>query len=223
MINQEEFRKRIAERLVGYRKLNKLTQIELANKLNYSDKAVSKWERAEAVPDIYILNEIANFYGVEVQDFISDNPKNDIKKLAEKKLSKRFKVIISIASCLLVWFAATLIYAITFSLIKTPNRLWLIFLWAFPVMCIVGLIFNWLWGKVVYNIWFVSGISWGIIISLYFTLSFEKLWIFFVAAGVFQVLIVVFFLYIKTKILKDKMKQEFQKKENETLKNEAIE
>ena len=49
----------IAENLIYYRKKAKLTQSEVAAKLCYSDKSVSKWERAEGVPDIHVLVELA--------------------------------------------------------------------------------------------------------------------------------------------------------------------
>ena len=42
----------IADNIAYYRKKMALTQLELAEKLNYSDKSISKWERAEGVPDI---------------------------------------------------------------------------------------------------------------------------------------------------------------------------
>ena len=55
MIQENDFKKQVAKNLVYYRKLNKMTQNELAQKLNYSDKAISKWERGENLPDLYIL------------------------------------------------------------------------------------------------------------------------------------------------------------------------
>ena len=58
--NEEALRRRIAENITYYRKQNGDTQAELAEKLNYSDKSVSKWERAEGTPDVYILSQIAS-------------------------------------------------------------------------------------------------------------------------------------------------------------------
>ena len=53
----------IAENLVYYRKKAQMTQLQLAEKLNYSDKSISKWERGEGVPDIFILAQLAKLYG----------------------------------------------------------------------------------------------------------------------------------------------------------------
>ena len=56
----------IAKNITALRQNHKMTQIELAEKLNYSDKAVSKWERGESVPDISVLKQIADLFGVTV-------------------------------------------------------------------------------------------------------------------------------------------------------------
>ena len=64
----------IKENLIKYRKSAGLTQAQLAAKLGYSDKTISKWEREEGVPDIYILKEIADLYGVTVNDLITPAP-----------------------------------------------------------------------------------------------------------------------------------------------------
>lgn len=74
----EDIKQTIASNLSGYRKKAGLTQQQLADKLNYSDKAVSKWERAEAIPDVIVLKSIADIYGIRVDDFFS-------VQVAEKK------------------------------------------------------------------------------------------------------------------------------------------
>ena len=72
MVNEEKLKKTISKNLIRYRKMNNLTQMELAVALNYSDKAISKWERGESLPDIYVLSLIADFYNITVNDLISD-------------------------------------------------------------------------------------------------------------------------------------------------------
>lgn len=205
MGNEESFKKIVAKQLVKYRKQNNLTQAELANKINYSDKAVSKWERGEALPDLYILNEIAKLYNISLQDIVSEESKTTTSPVMESKLTNRFKFFISLSSCILVLFIATFIYAVLFALKVDTSKAYLVFLYAIPVTCIVGLVFNWIWGNVLNNFWFASGISWGLIIAIYYTLNIKELWLLFVATAVFQVLIIVWFLQIKTKIQKEKL------------------
>ncbi len=71
-MTEQEFRKRLAEHLVKYRKLNGLTQIELADFLSYSDKSVSKWERGEGVPDAFVLLNLARLYDITVSELIGE-------------------------------------------------------------------------------------------------------------------------------------------------------
>ena len=54
----------IAKNITNLRLANNMTQVELGERLNYSDKAVSKWERAESIPDVTVLVEIAKLFGV---------------------------------------------------------------------------------------------------------------------------------------------------------------
>lgn len=207
MLSEEELKNRIAERLVLYRKQNKMTQLDLANKLNYSDKAVSKWERGENIPDIYVLNQIADLFGLTVNDFVCDNPKK-VSPTIEKRLSNKKKFIIGLISFVFVFFLATVAYGILLFATNINNNLWWCFIWAIPVACIVGLVFNWKWGKRMNNIWFVSGIDWGLALSLFFTFHIKDLWILFVIGGFFQILILIWFWLVKISILKKKISSE---------------
>lgn len=73
IMTEQEFRKKLAENLVKYRKLNGLTQQELADCISYSDKSVSKWERGDGVPDVFVLLNIAQVYGVGVSELIGES------------------------------------------------------------------------------------------------------------------------------------------------------
>ena len=55
------------------REKNKMTQLELANKLGVSDKTVSKWETAKGYPDITLLEPIAETFRISVTELISGN------------------------------------------------------------------------------------------------------------------------------------------------------
>ena len=78
-----EFRKTVAKNLAAYRKMSGLTQLELAEKLNYSDKSVSKWERGDGLPDVYVLKTLADFYGVTT-DYILGRTNNSGRSLRER-------------------------------------------------------------------------------------------------------------------------------------------
>ena len=65
----------IAKNISNLRQQNNLTQGDLADKLNYSDKAISKWERAESIPDVAVLKKIADLFDVTLDYLVSENDK----------------------------------------------------------------------------------------------------------------------------------------------------
>ena len=62
----------IGSNIAAYRKRAGLTQAGLAEKLNYSDKAVSKWERGESIPDVLTLMQLAELFEISVNDLLVD-------------------------------------------------------------------------------------------------------------------------------------------------------
>src|SRR5574344_273530 len=111
-IDMENIKQKIAKNLVELRKGKKLTQSELAQKLNYSDKAISKWETGETLPDIEILYNLCKLYGVTL-DYLTSN--EDIKTKKDKYSNGvgdeiRKNVILAL-SITLVWLLATILYA----------------------------------------------------------------------------------------------------------------
>jgi transcriptional regulator with XRE-family HTH domain len=101
----------IAKNIVALRQGAKLTQSDLAEQLNYSDKAVSKWERAESMPDITVLKAIADLFGVPL-DYLVQETHEDVPAFlpvpAPLPHKRRNHIIITLLSVLIVWFLATL-------------------------------------------------------------------------------------------------------------------
>ena len=65
-----------------------LTQLELADKLNVSDKTVSKWETGKGYPDISLLEPIAKVFGISITELISGNPIHNVNVSANMLRSK---------------------------------------------------------------------------------------------------------------------------------------
>ena len=60
-MDEQKLKSQIGANLSAYRKRAGMTQAGLAEKLNYSDKAISKWERGESVPDVLILCQLVPY------------------------------------------------------------------------------------------------------------------------------------------------------------------
>lgn len=183
----EDLKVLLSKNLLTLRKSKGLTQLELANKLNYSDKSISKWEHGDAVPDIEVLKRIADFYEVTVDYLISDNTsKPEIPKTT--RANTRNKIIITGLSTLLVWLVATILY-VQFS-IWLDVYYWLVFVWAVPASFIVLTVFNGIWGKRRFSFTITSCLVWSILASLYLQFLKFNLWIIFIIGIPLQIAIV---------------------------------
>ncbi len=172
--NMKELKYIIADNLVSLRKANKLTQLELADKLNYSDKAISKWERGESLPDIVILKQLADMYGVGV-DYILNEQTEEVKakyRIPRPELNN--KLIITLLACLSVWILAAIIY-INIKIILERSY-WLTWIWALPATSIVLIVFSAIWGKKSHIILSVSALIWTLLLAFYLQTLDYNMW-----------------------------------------------
>ena len=177
-MDDEKLKLQIGSNIASYRKRANLTQAGLAEKLNYSDKAVSKWERGESVPDVITLVQLANQFDITVNDLLADpnalpDNLNTLEKamaqVSEKTLKRKAnKNIILALSSILVWFVALLVFVVLSSL-SIPNS-GLAFLYAGPVNAIVLLSLRSAWHDFRWNRILISVMMWGILACIHMTL-----------------------------------------------------
>lgn len=159
----------LSQNLIFLRKSKKLTQGELAEKINYSDKTISKWENGDALPDIETLYLIAQFYEVTIDALIS----SDLQKVVTTEKSKTSKqhvnkIIITLLSVLLVWLVAVVIH-IQLNLVFNLN-LWILYIVAIPISMIVLLVFNCIWGRRHLTFIILSVLVWSTLLYLHLQL-----------------------------------------------------
>ena len=188
----------VSKNIQKYRKKLGITQIELAEKLNYSDKAISKWERGESIPDVSVLMQIANIFGITINDLCYESAVSEKEVLPTiRKINHLYISILSVGLC---WLVATTVF-VSF-LIFAPNlqSKWLCFIYALPISGIVMLVFNTKWGKRIWNAVFVSIIIWGVLLSICLTIQDPKInWLFIVGVPL-EILTIVWY-FFKTKII----------------------
>ena len=178
-MDADKLKLQIGKNISAYRKLAGLTQAGLAEKINYSDKAVSKWERGESMPDVTTLVQLAEQFDITVNDLLVDpnelpgNPgtlEKAMTQVSEKALKRKAdKNIILGLSSLLVWFVALLVFVVVSSL-DIP-RSWIAFLYAIPADAIVQLSLRSAWGDFRWNKTLISILMWGGLLSLYASLK----------------------------------------------------
>ena len=156
----------IAENISKLRQAASLTQVELGQKLNYTDKAVSKWERADSIPDIVVLKRVADLFGVSLNYLVEHH--DDISLVAQD-LKKRAKnrLIITLLSTIFVWLVATFVFVILQSARPDILRPWIAFLFAIPVSAVVLLVFNCIWGRKPLTFLLISVLLWSILLLVY--------------------------------------------------------
>ena len=163
----------IAKNIVSLRQSAKLTQSDLAYKLNYSDKAISKWERAESMPDITVLKAIADLFAVPV-DYLVQEVHEDIVPVFHASSpaphKKRNHIIITLLSILIVCFLATLSFVTLDMTLPAHWARYLVFLYSLPISCIVWLVFNSIWFDARRNYFIISLMMWSAIASIVLTL-----------------------------------------------------
>ncbi len=150
-------RKIIAKNLVELRKQHNFTQSELAAMLKYSDKAISKWESGESLPDVEVLYDICKIYNISFEYILIEGDKKSKQNLVYKSNSVN-KAIISLLSITLVWFTILLIY-IFINVVNSQN-IWPLFVWGCPLSALLALIFNSIWGRRRLNYLIISIMIW---------------------------------------------------------------
>lgn len=179
-MDDEKLKYQIGMNIAAYRKKAELTQAGLAEKLNYSDKAVSKWERGESIPDVLTLMQLAEQFDITVQDLLVDpnalpgNPgslEKAMTQVSEKALKRKANknVILGLSSTL-VWFVALLIFVIFSSFDVLDPYCWLVFFYAIPANAIVLLSLRSAWHDFRWNQGLITIIAWGCVLSIYMTI-----------------------------------------------------
>ena len=179
-MNDEKVKLRIGGNIAAFRKRTGLTQAGLAERLNYSDKAVSKWERGESVPDVLTLMHLAEQLEVDVNDLLADpnvlpgepvGIQKAMAQVSEKALHRKAnKNIILGLSTTLVWFVALLIFVVVSSIPVLENYSYLAFFYAIPANAIVLLSLRSAWRDFRWNRALISVIVWGGLLSVHMSL-----------------------------------------------------
>ena len=181
-MNNEELRSRVGLNIARLRRERGLTQAELAERINYSDKAVSKWERAESLPDVLTLISLAEQLGTDMNTLtglpaapapepepvpVEEVPPAEPEVPAKKRYTAD-KGVIQKLSSILVWVVALFLYMVLdeFGI----KNLWLLFVVAVPANAIVLLSLRSAWKLYGMNRFLISVIMWGFLLVIYLLL-----------------------------------------------------
>jgi len=209
--SEQEIRERIAANIANFRKQKGLTQSDLAELINYSDKSVSKWERAESIPDFYIIIQMAEIFGVSVGDFLEDE--NNRKTLRQEMvpLSWRSKAIITALAVGLVFLSAAVVFFVL-NLVGLEHRfLLLAFYCAIPISAIVLTVFTSLWFKKVFSFASITLLIWSVAFGFYQFVPLDSMVFIFAVAGALEILLILWYVLLKVRSREKKQNKKDKK------------
>ncbi|MBQ6885448.1 MAG: helix-turn-helix domain-containing protein [Clostridia bacterium] len=187
---EEGLKKQFANNLCHYRKQLGLTQTELAEKLNYSDKSISKWERGDGLPDLLVTSRLADIFGLTINDMVAEKPRRRL-------MTTRNKTIITLLSIGVAWLVATVLFFLFEILFPDIKMWWMFYIYAIPVSAIVGIVFSCVWWKKIHLFAAISTLIWSVALCIMLTVNLHKISLIFIVAAVLQILTILWFLIKK--------------------------
>ncbi len=187
----------IGKNITRLRKLANMTQLELAEKLNYSDKSISKWEQGNGIPDVRILIQLAELFGVTLDDLVHEHVDKEVLPKSAKRKSRFITVLCSVGIC---WLVAVFCFVCLGVFGPELDFMWLAFLFAVPVSAIVVLVFSCIWHWKWIRIISISVLIWTTIACVYlvifaFTGGMQNLWYLFLIGIPLQLLTLIYFVW----------------------------
>ena len=134
----ENVKEIVSQNLVRFRKEKNLTQAELAKLINYSDKAISRWETGEVVPDLETIYTLAEVFGVPVSSITERPTEEEVSKKTDTPLGQ--KILSQIFLLFEIWLIITVIFV--YVKITKETSIWQLFVWGVPASAIVLWFFN---------------------------------------------------------------------------------
>ena len=199
MENENKQQELLAKNLVYYRKASGLTQLELAEKFNYSDKSISKWERGEGFPDVFVLKSLADFYGINVDDFYQE----EHKQVIVQAKSIRKQIYIKLLSVGIAWVVVVGTFFFLNTLLKDSSfQSWLVFIYGLAITAIVLLVWDFIYHHRFNRMIETSCIVWFSALSIYLSILLmanANLPFIFLIAVPLQILEILWYLFKRKK------------------------
>ena len=172
----------VASNLIALRKSKGLTQADVANALNYSDKSVSKWEHADSLPDISILSALADMYGVTLDYLTHEDAEEQLAYVNGKhKPDRERQLTIEILAVTIILLCSTVAFVYGYCFREVQYVFWQAYLWAIPASSILLLYFNRVWHKnILASIILKSILLWSLLLCIYLQFFDYKLWMIFI-------------------------------------------
>lgn len=190
---KDDIKTTVANNLIALRKSKGLTQADVANSLNYSDKSVSKWEHADSLPDISILSALADMYGVTLDYLTHEDAEERLSYMNEKEKPERERQLtIEVLTVTIVFLCATILFVYGYCFASVPTQdFWIAYLWAIPISALFLWNYNRKWHKnKLQSTILLSILLWSLLLCIYLQFGNYKLWLIFILGVPMEIIIV---------------------------------
>lgn len=189
---KDDIKTTVANNLIALRKSKNLTQADVANALNYSDKSVSKWEHADSLPDISILSALCDMYGVTLDYLTHENAEETLSQTKDdKKAEAERKITIAVLSVTIIFLCSTIAFVYCYAFKSEPILFWQAFAWAVPASALVLISLNrkWLKSKLASTI-LKSIFLWSLLACVFVQFFNYTLWLIFILGIPIEIIII---------------------------------
>lgn len=181
----KNIREIVSNNITSLRKQMGLTQVGLAKKLNFSDKAVSRWEKGEVIPDVETIENLAKVFEVPITYMFEEH---DEKTNPQAKIAPP-EIAVSLLAVCITWCIATILFV--YMQVIYEYSFWQIFVWAVPASSLVVMYFNKKWGNNILRLILRSILNWSLMTSIYLQFLNLNLWLIYIVGIPIQVAIIV--------------------------------
>ena len=198
-MTEQELRPVVARNIAACRRQAGLTQAELAERMNYSDKTISKWERAEGMPDLAAACRLAEIFRIPVDALLQNetpSPEDDAALLWQANRKRQLTLLLSVGLC---YLAATVAFFLLRVAVPDLEKTWLAFVYALPCSMTVCVVFACLWWGRRWQLLAVSGLIWALAVSVDLSLRVPRMYLIYVVAAAVQVLFLLWYRLLAVK------------------------
>lgn len=186
----ENLKEIIPENIINYRKANNLTQLELARKINFSDKAVSRWEKGEVLPDIETLQKLSEIFNIPLSNLLEKHEEFGTQKFSKPKKQEVLAQTFLICE---IWTIISVIYS--YLIVSKGINMWQIFIWGIPATALALLIHTRKNQNNLTNFIYGTILVWSTITSTFLHMISSSPWYFFILGVPLQGILIVRYLF----------------------------
>lgn len=126
----EELKTVVGKNIQYLRKKQNMTQLDLANILNYTPKAISKWERGESIPEIETLMLIAKEFNVTVDYLLNENASKNTSDFLPTEIKDKNQIFMIALAVTIVWTIASIVFVYLMQVFSKAQ--YELFVWSIP-------------------------------------------------------------------------------------------